>query len=120
MHELPDLSDASFEQKVLRKPQPSLIVFWADWNEASAHVLARLEAIAEGLDGAFQLARINVDDHPMVSSQYELDSLPAVVLIHQGKVIETHAGDLPRALLDELVASTQQFQNELGGQDSMT
>lgn len=97
MQETPiDVTDASFEQKVLRQPLPAIVAFWASWNEPSkGQAEALTEMIAEHGPGIV-VARMNVDDNAMVSSQYPLPSLPCLLLIHQGKLVSIKSGRMPK------------------------
>lgn len=112
---LVDISDASFEQRVLRQLRPSVVTFWARWNNPSQTQYALIQEVAKtySADEGIQVVGMNVDESPMISTQYEFDTLPALVLIHQGSVVRTHSGMASKAtikaMLDEAVALAERI-----------
>lgn len=112
MSDIPEISDASFEHQILRHDRPSVIGFWASWNDASARLEQALTELAEEFSPRVQVARIDVDDSPMISSQYELGTLPAVLLIHGEVVVTGRSGDLPRAAVRALFERAVELASE--------
>ncbi len=100
--EITDVTDASFEQKILRQARPAILSFWASWNAPSAHQQQLVKDLVTEFAPRVVVGRVNVDDSPMVASQYILPTLPCYILVFDGAVVTTNAGVLPEASLRAL------------------
>lgn len=100
MTALIEITDANFEQKVLREQRPTVLAFLASWNAPSKDLIKNLERAALSMESDVLLGRVNVDDSPMISSQYGLPTLPCLLMIHERQIIEQRIGAIPRADLD--------------------
>jgi thioredoxin 1 len=87
-----DVTDATFEQEVLRSELPIVVDFWAPWCgpcHALEPVLQRLE---DGADGRVEFVKLNVDQNPAAASKYSVLALPTTILFHGGEARETVMG----------------------------
>src|SRR3712207_4629827 len=87
-----EVTDATFEDDVLRAERPVVVDFWAPWCgpcHALEPVLARLEDQAAG---AVEFAKVNVDQNPVTASRYGVLSLPTTILFEGGEPRETVVG----------------------------
>ena len=115
-----DVTDASFEQKVLRQPYPAIVAFWASWNEPSKGQKEALEQLNAEHGPGIIVARMNVDDNPMVSSQYPLPSLPCLLLIHQSKLVEIKSGRMPIRKMSSIFERAAALRDELKTLDTLS
>lgn len=90
--QLIELSDASFETRVLRQAEQSVVFFWAPWSKDCEAQRKHLESVTAEHPPRFQVAQINVEKSPMLSLQYDIVTLPTLLLIHQGKVLDALHG----------------------------
>jgi len=98
------VTDADFEEKVLRSPVPVMVDFWADWCQPCKRLDPILESIAEEYAGKVLLAKFNADENPMVVGSYGIMGLPTVLLIKNGQVVERITGFKPKQrMLPKLV-----------------
>ena len=87
-----------FEREVLEASSrgPILVDFWAEWCTMCKGLSRTLEDMAEDSEGAFVLAKLNVETDPELAKQLGVLSLPTVMLYRDGEVIDSFTGQLPK------------------------
>ncbi|MEJ2309681.1 MAG: thioredoxin [Gammaproteobacteria bacterium] len=85
--------------------QPVLIDFWASWCQPCQALMPVLAKLADEYAGKFILAKINTEEQQAIAAQFQIRSIPAVKLVHEGRLVDEFAGALPeaeiRAFLDK-------------------
>lgn len=101
-----DVSQDDFEQVVLQgsQTQPVLVDFWADWCAPCKQLAPVLESLAEEYQGAFILAKVDTEANQMLASQVGVRSLPTVLLVKDGQVLDHFMGALPEGEVREFLA----------------
>jgi thioredoxin 1 len=94
-----NITDDDFEKEVLQKKGIVVVDFWAPWCGPCHTMAPALEAFAAGNSGKMKVCKIDADDNPKTTEQYEIRSLPTVVFFKDGRVIETHVGALTQPAL---------------------
>jgi putative thioredoxin len=100
-----DVSDADFEQRVLRRSAevPVLVDFWADWCQP-CHMLAPvLERAVDAYDGKVELAKLDVDSNQATAARYGVRGLPTVKAFRDGRVVSEFTGAQPPAAVARFV-----------------
>ena len=97
------ITDAVFEQEVLKAGQPVLVDFWADWCGPCKMIAPFVEELADEYDGKLKVAKMDVDENPQTSMQYGIRSIPTLLVFKGGKVVEQIIGAVPkRHLVDKI------------------
>ncbi|MFZ2052798.1 MAG: thioredoxin [Candidatus Aminicenantales bacterium] len=99
-----NVSDATFEEEVLKSPLPVLIDFWAVWC-APCHIIApAVEEIAGSHKEKLKVAKMNVDENMNTPAKYGIRGIPTLLLFKGGELKETMVGVQPKAKIIEVVA----------------
>ncbi|GLZ36806.1 thioredoxin [Actinokineospora sp. NBRC 105648] len=97
------VTDDTFEQEVLRAGEPVLVDFWAQWCPPCHMIAPVLAEIAEELAGSLTVVKVNTDENPGVGRDYQVMSLPTLMLFRGGVPVRSFVGARPKArLLSEL------------------
>ncbi len=100
-----DVTDATFEQDVLVRSAtvPVVVDLWAPWCGPCKTLGPILERVVAATTGAVELATVNVDENPQVSASFQVQSIPAVFAMRDGKVVDGFIGAVPEAQVTEFV-----------------
>lgn len=90
------VTDRTFADEVLASPLPVLLDCWASWCAPCGAMVPVLDALARNYTGRLKVAKLNVDQNPVTASRYNVMSLPTLLFVRDGKVVDTAAGALPR------------------------
>jgi putative thioredoxin len=101
-----DVTDATFEAEVLLRSSelPVVVDLWAPWCGPCLTLGPIIERVVDATDGAVALAKVNVDENPAISGSFQVQSIPAVFAVHDGKVVDRFIGAQPEAAVTEFVA----------------
>ncbi len=108
MTDLPHVFDATaetFETEVLRKSLevPVLVDFWATWCGPCKTLGPILEKLAGEYNGAFVLAKVDVDKEQQIAAAFQIRSVPTVFLVKDGQLVDGFPGALPEGQLREFL-----------------
>ena len=100
-----NVTDATFQQDVLDHSArtPVIIDFWAPWCGPCKTIGPILESLAEDYEGAFRLAKIDVDQNPRIAQAAQIQSIPTLMAAVGGQIIDQVVGGLPRAALEDWI-----------------
>jgi thioredoxin 1 len=90
------ISDASFENEVVKADKPVLVDFWAEWCGPCRMIAPVLENLAEEYASSLKIAKLDVDNNPQVSLNYGVQSIPTMILFKDGKEVERIVGYVPK------------------------
>jgi thioredoxin 1 len=93
------VSDATFEQEVIKSDVPVLVDFWAEWCGPCRMVAPILDEIASEKAGKLRIAKVNVDENMRTAASLRITSIPTLVLYKGGKPVEVMIGAQPKQRL---------------------
>src|SRR5919108_1620434 len=95
-----DVTEATFEQEVLKSETPVIVDFWAEWCGPCHAVAPVLERIAEEHAGELRLVKVNIDEEPELAQRYGILSIPTIVLFKGGEPAAAAIGAQPKRMLE--------------------
>jgi thioredoxin 1 len=96
---LPDVTDATFQNEVIEADGPVLVDFWAPWCGPCRVVHPILEEISNERED-LRIVSINVDENQQTAAQYEILSIPTLLLFRDGEIAKRVIGALPKKRLE--------------------
>ncbi len=99
------VTDASFEDDVLRSPLPVLLDCWAPWCGPCRTLAPVIDALAGAYAGRVRVAKLDVDENPGVAARYAVQGIPTLLLFDGGQLRDRLAGVPPRATLQARLES---------------
>lgn len=102
-----DVTDATFQSEVLDRSMttPVIVDLWAPWCGPCRTIGPILEKLTAATNGKVILAKVNVDENPQISSAFQVQSIPAVYAMQDGKVVNGFVGAEPEHVIAQFVAS---------------
>ncbi|MFP4079696.1 MAG: thioredoxin TrxA [Ectothiorhodospira sp.] len=97
------VSDASFEDDVLKSDHPVLVDYWAEWCGPCKMIAPILDEIAEEYDGKLKVAKLNIDENPSTPPKYGIRGIPTLMLFKGGNVEATKVGALSKSQLTAFI-----------------
>ncbi len=99
------VTDANFDQEVLKSDQAVLIDFWAPWCAPCRAIAPLIDELAGEYAGRLKVVKINVDDNPETPARYGVRGIPNLLIIKSGQVKEQIVGAVPKSHLVRAVDS---------------
>jgi thioredoxin 1 len=96
-------TDSNFETEVLKTDKLSMIDFWAPWCGPCLALGPTIETLAKEYDGKVNVGKVNVDENPQLSINYGITSIPAVLFIKNGQVVDKQVGAAPKSIFDKKI-----------------
>jgi thioredoxin 1 len=98
-----EFTDANFQSTVLDSDKLSVIDFWAEWCGPCRAISPVVEELAKEYNGKVNVGKVNVDQNPTLSINYGITSIPAILFIKGGKVVDKQIGAVPKNVLDKKI-----------------
>ena len=98
-----EVSDATFDQEVLKSEQPVMVDFWAVWCGPCKAIAPIVDGVAATYAGKLKVAKVNVDQNSATPSRFGIRGIPALLFFKGGKVADQIVGYVPQDVIEEKV-----------------
>ncbi|MDD5772394.1 MAG: thioredoxin [bacterium] len=98
------LTDANFQEEVIKSSLPVFVDFWAVWCGPCKMMAAVVDELAKEYAGQIKICQLNVDENPATAGQYKIMSIPSFLFFKDGKVKDQLIGAVPKQKLKAKVA----------------
>ena len=93
------LNESSFDTEICKHKEVLMVDFWAEWCQPCRAIAPTLEELAQESKGSVSLAKVNVDDNPQLAARYGIRSIPTILFMKDGKVMDQVIGAVPKSQL---------------------
>ena len=98
-----ELTDTNFQSIVIDSDKLTLVDFWAEWCGPCRAIGPVVEELAKEYDGKINVGKVNVDQNPNLSVNYGITSIPAILFIKGGQVVDKQIGAVPKSVLEKKI-----------------
>ncbi|MCW7555267.1 thioredoxin TrxA [Endozoicomonas gorgoniicola] len=105
MSDIVNVTDASFEEDVLKADGPVLVDYWAEWCGPCKMIAPVLDEIAQDYDGKLKICKLNIDENEATPPKYGVRGIPTLMLFKGGNVEATKVGALSKSQLTAFLDS---------------
>lgn len=92
-----EFTDANFQEKVVNSDKLTVIDFWAEWCGPCRAIGPVIEELSKEYDGKVNIGKVNVDQNPQLSVNFGITSIPAILFVKDGQVVDKLVGAQPKA-----------------------
>jgi thioredoxin 1 len=97
------VSDASFEEDVLKSSTPVLVDYWAEWCGPCKMIAPILDEVSTAYEGKIQIAKMNVDENRDIPAKFGIRGIPTLMLFKDGQLAATKVGAMSKAQLTAFI-----------------
>ena len=96
-------TDKNFKNDVLDSSKPVLVDFWAEWCGPCKAIAPSLDEISNEMSDNITVAKINIDENPNIAQEFNIRSIPALMIFKNGKLKAEMMGQVPKSQLEEWI-----------------
>ena len=100
-----DLTEQNFDEALIANHGLVMVDFWAEWCGPCQAIAPLLEELAEASEGRVTLMKVNVDAEPRLAARYNNRSIPTILFVKEGQVVDRVVGAAPKAVLQAIVTA---------------
>jgi thioredoxin 1 len=93
------ITDANFDEVVLKSDKPVLVDFWAEWCGPCRMVGPVVEELAKEFEGKAVVGKVDVDSNPEISMKFGIRNIPALLFFKGGEIVDKQIGAVPKSVL---------------------
>ena len=98
-----EISDDTFEENVIKKGQPIIVDFWAEWCGPCKQIGPILEEISKEYSDKITTGKLDVDENPETPGKFQIRGIPTMLLFNNGELIDTKVGMSSKTDLTEWI-----------------
>ncbi len=96
MAEILDVSDAEFDEQIMKSDTPVLVDFWAEWCAPCRQLAPVIKQLADEYDGRLRVAKVDADSNQQTAANLQIQALPTLLFIRDGVVKSQMVGRQPK------------------------
>jgi thioredoxin 1 len=100
-----EFTDTNFNETAIEGESLSVVDFWAEWCGPCRQVTPIIEELSKDYDGKALIGKMNVDDNPEVSMKYGIRSIPTILFLKNGEIVDKHVGTATKEALVQKIDS---------------
>jgi len=98
-----EVTESNFDAEILKSNIPVLVDFWAVWCAPCRAIAPHVEALATQYEGKIRVGKCDTDANQQLAAQYDVRSIPTLLMFKGGQVVGQVVGAVPRAKIEDLV-----------------
>ncbi len=98
-----EFTDANFKEEVLDSEGVAVIDFWAEWCGPCRVIAPVIEELSHEYAGKVKVGKLNVDFNPEVSYKYNIRSIPTILILKNGEIVDRHVGTTTKKVLADKI-----------------
>jgi len=100
-----NISDADFENEVLKSDEPVMVDFWAEWCGPCKALSPIVDEVANEVAGKMKVVKVNIDENPNAPTKYGVRGIPTLMVFKGGELVDTKVGGMSKTQLNDWLNS---------------